>query len=83
MTVLERFKPAELKTTRIQEKEELKVKYPSYEGGRGCNLKHRRFVSARRKNNFIVTEGKKERTDVNLLIQTQKLPNMAVPLYSR
>lgn len=34
------------------------------------------------KNNFIVTEGK-ERTDVNLLIQIQKLPNMTVPLYSR
>ena len=34
------------------------------------------------KNNFTVAEGK-ERTDVNLLIQKWKLPNMTVPLYSR
>lgn len=62
-----------------QESKREELKYVSYEGGRVWNLEHRRLVLARRKNNFIVTEGKKDRTDVILLIQMQKC--WGVPKY--
>lgn len=44
------------------------------------------FQLEEKKNKFIVTEGKKDRTDVILLIQVQKcsgVPNMVAPVPSR